>query len=51
LHLINLTHAPTLDTVAQVFYATLLGIGFAGPSLDQAGVTPGHRLIRETRPF
>jgi len=48
LHLINLVHAPVVDTVAQTFYATLLGIGFAGLVAYTGSIWPGivlHVLI------
>lgn len=48
LHLINLTHAPVIDTVSQTLYATLLGIGFAGMVAYTGSIWPGvimHVLI------
>jgi membrane protease YdiL (CAAX protease family) len=30
LHLLNLTHASPIDVFAQIFYATIIGFGFAG---------------------
>jgi len=40
LHLINLAHAPVLDTVSQTVYATLLGIGFAGMTVYCRSIWP-----------
>ncbi|MFC4346591.1 CPBP family intramembrane glutamic endopeptidase [Kordiimonas lipolytica] len=40
LHLINLVHAPVLDTVSQTVYATLLGIGFAGMTVFCRSIWP-----------
>ncbi|SDD32475.1 CPBP family intramembrane glutamic endopeptidase [Kordiimonas lacus] len=40
LHLINLTHAPMLDTLSQTVYATLLGIGFAGMTVFCHSIWP-----------
>ncbi|NVJ97343.1 MAG: CPBP family intramembrane metalloprotease [Alphaproteobacteria bacterium] len=44
LHLINLAHAPVLDTVSQTIYATLLGIGFAGLAAYCRSIWPGVAL-------
>ncbi len=40
LHLINLAHAPVLDTVSQTVYATLLGVGFAGMTVYCRSIWP-----------
>lgn len=48
LHLINLANNPALDTISQVIYATLLGVGFAGLAAYSRSIWPGvivHSLI------
>lgn len=48
IHLVNLVHAPLLDTLAQTVYATLIGIGFAGLIAITGSIWPGvilHTVI------
>lgn len=48
IHLVNLVHAPLLDTLAQTVYATLIGLGFAGLIAITGSIWPGvvlHTVI------